>query len=126
MKRRHLLALATTAALSTTLIATPSAFAQSAGYPNRPIKLVVPFPAGISPDVVARLIGDKLSVALGQPVVVDNKPGAGGMIGAVAAGTAPADGYTLFFSVKATHAIAPNVYRDAKYNPPRDFKGPMC
>lgn len=122
MKRRHLLALATTAALSTTLIATPSAFAQTAGYPNRPIKLVVPFPAGISPDVVARLIGDKLSVALGQPVVVDNKPGAGGMIGAVAAGTAPADGYTLFFSVKATHAIAPNVYRDAKYNPPRDFK----
>jgi tripartite-type tricarboxylate transporter receptor subunit TctC len=72
--------------------------------------------------VVARLIGDKLSAALGQPVLVDNRPGAGGMIGAVAAATSPADGYTLFFSVKASHAIAPNVYRDAKFNPPRDFK----
>ena len=98
MKRRHLIALAA----ATTLSAMPSAFAQSAGYPNRPIKLVVPFPAGISPDVVARLIADKLGAAIGQPV-------AGGMIGAVAAATTPADGYTLFFSVKATHAIAPNV-----------------
>ena len=105
MKRRHLIALAA----ATTLSAMPSAFAQSAGYPNRPIKLVVPFPARISPDVVARLIADKLGAAIGQPVVVDNKPGAGGMIGAVAAATTPADGYTLFFSVKATHAIAPNV-----------------
>ena len=122
MKRRHLLALATTATLATTFSAVPSAFAQTAGYPNRPIKLVVPFAAGISPDVVARLIADKLGTALGQPVVVDNKPGAGGMIGAVAAATTPADGYTLFFSVKATHAIAPNVYKDAKYTPPRDFK----
>jgi tripartite-type tricarboxylate transporter receptor subunit TctC len=118
MKRRLLIALAAAASLS----AMPQAFAQTAGYPNRPIKLIVPFPAGISPDVVARLIADKLSTALGQPVVVDNKPGAGGMIGAVAAATTPADGYTLFFSVKATHAIAPNVYKDPKYNPPRDFK----
>ncbi|MEY3520018.1 MAG: hypothetical protein RLZZ177_733, partial [Pseudomonadota bacterium] len=118
MKRRHLIALAA----ATTLSTLPQAFAQSAGFPNRPIKLVVPFPAGISPDVVARLIGDKLSAALGQPVLVDNRPGAGGMIGAVAAATSPADGYTLFFSVKASHAIAPNVYRDAKFNPPRDFK----
>lgn len=118
MKRRHLIALAA----ATTLSTMPQAFAQSAGFPNRPIKLVVPFPAGISPDVVARLIGDKLSAALGQPVLVDNRPGAGGMIGAVAAATSPADGYTLFFSVKASHAIAPNVYRDAKFNPPRDFK----
>ncbi len=120
MKRRHLLAhaaLAVAAGLSM-----PHAFAQSGPYPNRPIKLVVPFAAGISPDVVARLIADKLSVALGQPVVVDNRPGAGGMIGAVAAATTPADGYNLFFSVKATHAIAPNVYKDPKYNPPRDFK----
>ena len=118
MKRRHLLALAA----ATTLSAMPQAFAQSAGYPNRPIKLVVPFPAGVSPDVVGRLIGDKLTAALGQPVVIENRPGAGGMIGAVAAATSPADGYTLFYSVKASHAIAPNVYRDPKYNPPRDFK----
>ena len=63
MKRRHLIALAA----ATTLSALPQAFAQSAGFPNRPIKLVVPFPAGISPDVVARLIGDKLSAARANP-----------------------------------------------------------
>jgi tripartite-type tricarboxylate transporter receptor subunit TctC len=84
--------------------------------------MIVPFAAGISPDVVARLVGDRLAAALGQAVVVDNRPGAGGMIGAEAAALAPADGYNLFYSVKAVHAIAPNVYKSAKYNPPRDFK----
>jgi tripartite-type tricarboxylate transporter receptor subunit TctC len=119
MKRRHLL---TQAALAATGFALPNAFAQTANYPNRPIRMIVPFPAGVSPDVVARLIGDRLSSALGQPVLIDNRPGAGGMIGALAAAATPADGYTLFYSVKASHAIAPNVYRDPKYNPPRDFK----
>ncbi len=61
-------------------------------------------------------------MAIGQPAVVDNRPDAGGMFGAVAAATTPADGYKLFFSVKATHAIAPNVYKDPKYKPPHDFK----
>jgi tripartite-type tricarboxylate transporter receptor subunit TctC len=119
MKRRELL---TQAAVAATGLALPNAFAQTAAYPNRPIRLIVPFPAGVSPDVVARLIGDKLSAAMGQPVLIDNRPGAGGMIGALAAAATPADGYTLFYSVKASHAIAPNVYRDPKYNPPRDFK----
>ena len=119
MKRRSLL---THAAVAAACLALPTAFAQNTGYPNRPIKMIVPFAAGLSPDVVARLIADKLGAALGQPVVIDNRPGAGGMIGAVAAATTPADGYNLFFSVKATHAIAPNVYKDPKYNPPRDFK----
>lgn len=119
MKRRHLLS---ALGAGSAALALPSAWAQAGPYPNRPIKLIVPFPAGISPDVVARLVGDKLSQALGQPVVVDNRPGAGGMIGAEAASTSPGDGYTLLFSVKAVHAIAPNVYQSAKYNPPRDFK----
>ena len=119
MKRRHLL---NGLAAGATSLALPHAWAQSMGYPNRPIKMIVPFAAGISPDVVARLIGDKLGVALGQPVVIDNRPGAGGMIGAEAAVNSPADGYNLLFSVKAVHAIAPNVYKSAKYNPPRDFK----
>ncbi len=119
MKRRNLLTFGAGAAAA---MALPTSFAQTAGYPNRPIKLIVPFAAGLSPDVVARLIADKLATAMGQPVVVDNRPGAGGMIGAVAAAATPADGYNLFYSVKATHAIAPNVYRDPKYNPPRDFK----
>lgn len=119
MQRRHLIAagvgLAATGVSTVTL-------SQSGTYPNRPIKMIVPFAPGVSPDVVARLIGDRLSTALGQPVVIDNRPGAGGMIGAEAAAIAPADGYNLLFSVKAVHAIAPNVYKSAKYNPPRDFK----
>ena len=120
MKRRSLM---TTAAALAGTLAVPGAWAQAAGYPNRPIKMIVPYPAGISPDVVARLIGDKLSQALGQPVVIDNRPGAGGMLGAEAAALMPPDGYNLFFTVKAVMAIAPNVYPNVKYNPMRDFKG---
>ena len=119
MNRRNVLT--ASAALAATLV-TPNGWAQANGYPNRPIKMIVPFAAGLSPDVVARLIGDKLSQALGQPVVIDNRPGAGGMIGAEAALFSPADGYNLLFSVKAVMAIAPNVYPNAKYNPVRDFK----
>jgi tripartite-type tricarboxylate transporter receptor subunit TctC len=119
MKRRNVLTVATAMAAG---LAFPGAWAQTAGYPNRPLKMIVPFAAGISPDVVARLIGDKLGQALGQPVVIDNRPGAGGMIGAEAAATSPADGYNLFFAVKAVMAIAPHVYPNVKYNPLRDFK----
>ena len=119
MDRRS--ALKAIAAFSAAL-ALPGAFGQSAGYPNRPVKIIVPYAAGISPDVVARLIGDKLGQALGQPVLIDNRPGAGGMIGAEIAAAAPADGYNLFFTVKGVMAIAPHVYPSAKYNPLKDFK----
>jgi tripartite-type tricarboxylate transporter receptor subunit TctC len=120
MQRRTVIQAAAGLALGAAL---PSAFAQASGpWPNRPIKLIVPFPAGISPDVVARVIGDKLGHALGQPVIIDNRPGAGGMIGAEAAAAAPADGYNLFFPVKSVMAIAPHVYTTAKYNPLKDFK----
>ena len=119
MNRRNLIKFST--GLSAAM-AFPGAWAQANGYPNRPIKMIVPFAAGISPDIVARLIGDRLGQALGQPVVIDNRPGAGGMIGAEAAATAAADGYNLFFSVKSVMAIAPHVYTTAKYNPLRDFK----
>ena len=119
MTRKNLLILATVLA---TLLALPAALAQGSDYPNRPIKMIVPFAAGISPDVVARVIGDKLGQALGQPVIIDNKPGAGGMIGAEAAAAGAPDGYTLFFTVKAVMAIAPHVYSNVKYNALRDFK----
>ena len=119
MKRRNLLN-ATAAAASALML--PSAFGQTGPYPNRPIKLIVPYPAGISPDIVARLIGGKLSQALNQPVLVDNRPGAGGMIGAESAAATPGDGYNLFFTVKAVMAIAPHLYPTAKYNPLKDFK----
>ncbi|MCX7260299.1 MAG: tripartite tricarboxylate transporter substrate binding protein, partial [Burkholderiales bacterium] len=97
-------------------------WAQSGPYPNRPIKMIVPYAAGVSPDIVARLIGEKLSQALGQPIIIDNRPGAGGMIGAEIAATMPADGYNLFFTVKGPMAIAPHIYPNAKYNPLKDFK----
>lgn len=117
MQRRHLLTGATGLAAS---LAVP-AWSQS-GYPNKPIKLIVPYAAGISPDVIARLISERLSQALGQQVIVDNRAGAGGMIGAEAAATMPADGYNLFYTVKAVMAIVPHLYPQAKYNPLRDFK----
>ena len=119
MKRRHLL---TATALSVAAIASSSTWAQTGPYPNRPIKMIVPYAAGISPDIVARLIGDKLGQALGQPVIIDNRPGAGGMIGAEAAAAMPGDGYNLFFTVKGVMAIAPHIYPNAKYNPLKDFK----
>ena len=117
MKRRNLLTSATGLAASLSL----PAWSQS-GYPNKPIKVIVPYAAGISPDVGARVIGDKLSQALGQPVIIDNRAGAGGMIGAEAAAAMPGDGYNLFYTVKGVMAIAPHLYPNAKYNPLRDFK----
>ena len=119
MNRRNAL---TTAAGLAALLADTGLWAQPGGYPNKPIKMIVPYAPGISPDVVARLIGDKLGQALGQAVVIDNRPGAGGMIGAEAAAAAPADGYNLFFTVKGVMAIAPHIYPSAKYNALRDFK----
>ena len=117
MKRRNLLTGATGLATSLAL----PAWSQS-GYPNKPIKVIVPYAAGISPDVVCRVIADKMGQALGQPVIVDNRAGAGGMIGAEAAAASPADGYNLFYTVKGVMAIVPHLYPQAKYNPLRDFK----
>ena len=98
------------------------AFSQSFGYPNKPIRVIVPYAAGISPDVIARLIGEKVGQAMGQPLIVENRAGAGGMLGAEFAATMPADGYNLFYTVKGVMAIAPHLYPNAKYNPLRDFK----
>ena len=122
MNRRHaLLAAAGLASAIAASLTAPTAFAQAA-YPNKPIKMIVPYAAGVSPDVVARLIGDRLGQAIGQPIVIDNRPGAGGMIGAEAAATMPPDGYNLLFTVKGVMAIVPHVYPSAKFNPLKDFK----
>ena len=117
MHRRNVLLSA--AALAATVTA-PAAFSQA--YPNKPIKMIVPYAPGVSPDVVARLIGDRLGQAIGQPIIIDNRPGAGGMIGAEIAATMPADGYNLLFTVKGVMAIVPHVYPNAKYNALKDFK----
>ena len=96
------------------------AFAQQ-GFPSKPLRLVVPFPPGGSTDLLARRIGEKLAAAFGQPVVVDNRPGAGGATGSVEVARAAADGYTLLFGVTGTHAISPAINSKLGYDPRADF-----
>lgn len=90
-------------------------------YPNKPIRIIVGFPPGQATDVIARMIGEKLGASLGQPVLIDNKPGQGGSIGAAAAAKAPADGYTMLISATAPLATNPNLYKNLPYDPGRDF-----
>lgn len=95
------------------------AFAQD--YPNRVVRLVVPFPPGGVVDISGRLLAEELSRQLGVNVIVENKVGAGGTIGAAEVARAPADGYTLLLGGAATHAFAPFVYRQLRYDPSKDF-----
>jgi tripartite-type tricarboxylate transporter receptor subunit TctC len=90
-------------------------------YPSKPIRLVVPYPAGGPLDTVARLLGQKVSDSTKQPVIVDNKPGAGGNIGADAVAKAAPDGYTILMGAVATHAINPTLYAAMPYDAGRDF-----
>jgi len=96
------------------------ALAQPA-YPNRPVKLVVPYPPGALTDLLARFIAERLGAALGQPVVVENKPGAGTLVGAEFVARAPADGYTLLMATSTTLGISPALYKPSPINPVRDF-----
>lgn len=92
--------------------ALPGAFAQApAGWPNKPIKIVVPFPAGGTSDVLARILGQKMSETWGQPVVVENRPGASGNLGADQVAKSPADGYTLALMDVGNLSIAPSLYK---------------
>ena len=96
------------------LLAAPLSMAQA--WPARPIRLVVPFPPGGLIDNMARLVGNRLVQELGQPVVIDNKPGAGGNVGAAEAARAPADGYTLLMASPAL-TISPAIYKNLPYQP---------
>jgi tripartite-type tricarboxylate transporter receptor subunit TctC len=96
-----------------------TAFAQN--YPARPIHIVVGFAPGGSADVVPRVIAEELSKRLGQPLIIDNKPGAGGQISVAAVLNAPADGYTLLSGALGAIAINPSVYKDLAYDPVRDL-----
>ena len=108
-------------ALAVLLSLASAAGAQSATYPAKPIRFVVPFPAGGPLDLVARSIGQELSRSWGQPVIVDNRPGAGGNIGADLVAKAPADGYTILMGAVSTHAINVTLYRKLPYDPINDF-----
>jgi tripartite-type tricarboxylate transporter receptor subunit TctC len=95
------------------------ALAQS--YPVKAVRVIVPYPPGGGNDTLARLFAAKLSERTGQPFVVENRPGAGAMIGTEAAAKAPADGYTILLSSIATHALSPNLYARVPYDPVKDF-----
>ena len=97
----------------------PAAWAQ--GYPTKIVRYVVPFPAGASPDIIARLLTERLSKLWGQQVIVENRTGAGGTVGAAYAAKSPADGYTLFQCNIASSAIAESLYAKMPYVHQRDF-----
>ena len=90
-------------------------------YPSKPIKLIVPFPPGGNVDLSARILAPELSKELGQPIVVDNKPGAGGTLGLEAVAKAPADGYTIGVASPINHLAAPSLYPKLPYDSVRDF-----
>ncbi len=108
-------------ALAPWLVAARNAHGQPAAWPASPIRIVVPFPAGSGTDLNARLIADRLAHALGQPVVVDNRPGADGTIAAEAVARSRADGSTVFVTSNSTHASNPALRRKLPYDPVRDF-----
>jgi tripartite-type tricarboxylate transporter receptor subunit TctC len=106
--------------LAAALLAAP-AFAQGE-WPSRPITIVVPFPAGGGTDLVIRAIQPQLQRELGQPLVIDNRSGAGGTIGSAAVAKAAPDGYTAGIATTSTHAVSTSVYRNLPYDPARDFE----
>ncbi|TMG72406.1 MAG: tripartite tricarboxylate transporter substrate binding protein [Betaproteobacteria bacterium] len=107
-------------ALCTAQLAAPAALAQQ-DYPQKPIRYVVPFPAGGIADVFARIIGGRIAEAWGQPVVVENRAGAGGNIGAEIVAKSAPDGYTLLMGSIGTQAVNASLYRSMPYDPAKDF-----
>lgn len=99
-----------------------SSAARAQTYPARPIKLVVPYAAGQGTDVAARFIAEQLSKAIGQSIVVENRPGAGGNIGSLHVAKSVADGYTLLMGTNGTHAAAPFLYPNLGFDPQADFE----
>ncbi len=105
----------------TTLAGAQTPAKLASGYPAKPIKIIVPFPAGGATDILTRVVAEKLSARIGQAIVVDNKPGAGANIGADAAAKSPADGYTLLMGSVASHAISVSYYKTLAYDFRRDL-----
>lgn len=116
MQRRTLLASALSAGFA------PSAFAQDAAYPDRPVRVIVPFPAGGATDVVVRLLGERMGQELRQPVVVENRTGAAGTVGAAAVARSRPDGYTLLAASLGSNLIAPLLMREPPFDPKADFE----
>jgi tripartite-type tricarboxylate transporter receptor subunit TctC len=113
----HALALVLALHASASLAAQPAA----ATYPERPVRLIVPFPPGAGVDVVGRIVGHRLTDSLGQPIIIDNRPGAGGTVGGAIAARAAADGYTLVMGSIGSLGTAKGLYKQLPYDPVRDF-----
>jgi len=92
-----------------------------AAWPDKPLRMIVPWPAGAATDAAARVIAERLATRLGQPVIVDNRPGASGIIGTGIAAKSPADGYTLVIATADTHSINPHVYKTLPYDALKSF-----
>ncbi|NUO74340.1 MAG: tripartite tricarboxylate transporter substrate binding protein [Frateuria sp.] len=107
--------------LATTLLAITSAWAAPAEYPTHALRIIVPLSAGGPTDTLARIVAQPLSARLGQPVIIENRPGAGGNIGAEIAAKAPADGYTLFLGTSGPLSINQSLYSRLAFDPARDF-----
>ena len=98
-----------------------SVMAQAAGWPSRPVKIIVPFAPGGTVDIVSRLLANRLGTLLGQPFIIDNKPGAGGNLGTEMVVRAPNDGYTFLTAGSPTHAVNPHLYKNLGYDPINDM-----
>lgn len=119
---RRLAVRASCAIAASFAMAGPAAHAaDAADWPQRPVTLYLGFPPGTSTDMVARLLGEQFSRRWGQPVIVENKPGVGGSLGAAAAARMPPDGYTLLLSASGPMSINPHVYKDVGYDSTRSF-----
>lgn len=107
--------------LAATLLASTTLAAQAAAYPDKPIHFIVPYAAGGTTDLVARVVGERVAARLGKPVVIENKPGAGGNIGMDAVAKSAPDGYTLGMGAISTNALNPHVYKSMAFDPRKDF-----
>ena len=117
MHRRQFNQLASTLALGA---AAPAAWSQAA-YPQNPVKIIIGFGPGSGTDIISRLIAEELRQALGQPFVVENRPGASAQIAASAVAKSPADGYTLMLTSNTTHSVNPHIFKKLPYDPIADF-----
>ena len=98
-----------------------AAVVQAQPYPAKPVRMIVGFTPGGATDIISRILGQQLTESFGKPVVIENRPGASGMIGAELVARAQPDGYTLYMASQTTHAVAPYMYAKAPYDPVRDF-----
>ena len=121
LTRRLMLATMTSAAIGLGTIAGPSMASAQEAYPSKPVRIVIGFGPGSGTDILARLLSDELQKSLGQPFIVENRPGAAAQIAASAVANAAPDGYTLFLTSNSSHSVNPHIFKSLPYDPIKDF-----